>query len=277
MKTLKLSRYFYFTFSPCLLLLILLQCDSLCPLIITTTTAQNTTMVYWISFPPSWKLPDVQAGLNVVITFLCAGCIFVLVRYCWQLAARRVAAQKDVPAYTLLSLNTIGEAVDIIWLLRKDLFATRYHGLLVQCLFVVLLTCATLSSGFIARVSTRYGNIVVQQLTNGTIAERSTGSLLYAEIDTNTTLFNLQRANFTTDQLLDYLPAQDSNWDYIPTQWNNSWAMDCTYAPVTEIAKVRATGNCSENMWTEIPQSWQLWTQMSGFNKNCHVMAGQDQ
>lgn len=225
-------------------------------------------MVYWVSFPQSWKLQDVQAGLNVIIAFLCAGCIFVLVRYCWQLAARRVAAKKDVPAYTLLSLNTIGEAVDIIWLLRKDLFATRYHGLLIQCLFVILLTCATLSSGFIARFSTRYGTIIRDRPTNGTIAQRSTGSLLYADVDYNATLASIQRAKFPMDQLLEYLPDPQTNWNYITEQWNNSWSMDCTFTPVTEIANVRATGNCTNKMWSEIPQSKQLWTQMPGFSGN---------
>lgn len=224
--------------------------------------------MYYVSFPQGWKLQDVQAALNVTIAFLCAGGIFVLVRYCWQLAARRVAARKDVPAYTLLSLNTIGEAIDIIWLLRKDLFATRYHGLLIQCLFVVLLTCATLSSGFIARWCTRYGNIAVEQTVNGSLAVRSTGSLLYAEIDTNATLFALQRAQFPADQLLEYLPEQSKNWNYVASEWNSSWSMDCTYTPLTEVPNVRATGNCTNSMWTEVPQLNQLWTQMPSFDRN---------
>lgn len=134
-------------------------------------------MTRWVSLKAGWKLQDVQAGLNVCIAFLCAGGIFVLVRYCWLLAARRVARQRDVPAYSLLSLNTIGETIDVIWLLRHDLFARRYHGLLVQVVCVIFLTGATLMSGFIARFSTRYGTTVRQIDVNGTIAQRNTQSI----------------------------------------------------------------------------------------------------
>lgn len=35
-------------------------------------------MVKWVSLDSSWTLQDVQAGLNVIIAFLCAGSVFVL-------------------------------------------------------------------------------------------------------------------------------------------------------------------------------------------------------
>lgn len=210
-------------------------------------------MLRWVSLDPSWTLQDVQAGLNVVIAFLCAGAIFVLVRYCWLLAARRVAQQRDVPAYSLLSLNTIGETIDVIWLLRRELFTARYKALLIQCIFVVILTVATLLSGFSARFSTRYGVVIQERNVNGTLAERATGNILYAEVDTNLSFTALQQAKFPQTKLLEYLPNLDTTWEYVEDQWNSSWSMECTYNRSTQIANPVSTGNCTD-LSTEFPQ-----------------------
>lgn len=218
-------------------------------------------MVYWISLKPGWKLQDVQAALNVVIAFLCAGGIFVLVRYCWLLAARRVTQQKDVPASSLLSLNTIGETIDVIWLLRRDLLSRRYHGLLLQCIAVMILTVAALMSGFTARFSTRNGTVVTNRMINGSIAQRLTGSIPFAEVETNATLYSLKNANFPQNQLLEYLPDLSNYWEYRPEQWNSSWHLDCAYVDPTVVPNVRATGNCTGLLY-EVPQvrdNWKDW------------------
>ena len=216
-------------------------------------------MTRWVSLQVGWKLQDVQAGLNVCVAFLCAGGIFVLVRYCWLVAARRLIRKQDTPAYSLLSLNTIGETIDVIWLLRYELFTQRYHGLLVQVVCVMLLTVAALTSGFIARFSTRYGTIIKEIDVNGSIARRNTESLPYAEVETNLTLFNLQRANFPQTQLLEYLPDQSLHWEYDPDQWNGSWTMDCQYNKSTPVPNPVATDDCSSGLWTQLPFLYDNW------------------
>lgn len=228
-------------------------------------------MVKWVSLDSSWTLQDVQAGLNVIIAFLCAGSIFVLVRYCWLLAARRVAHARDVPAYSLLSLNTVGETIDVIWLLRHDLFTQRYKGLLLQCIFVILVTVATLLSGFIARFSTRYGTTIRTESLNGTIAERSTGTLLYAEVDTNLTFTALQQANFPQNKLLEYVPNDGVKWNYVADQWSNSsWTMDCTYNRSTEIPNPVATGDCTDlrSEFPEVDDNYWDWTANDSYSWN---------
>lgn len=215
-------------------------------------------MVRWISLEPGWKLQNVQAGLNVIVAFICAGGIFVLVRYCWLLAARQVTRDKDVPATALLSLNTVGESVDIIWLMRRDLLARRYRGLLLQCISVMLLTVAALMSGFIARFSTRYGTVLMNRMVNGTIAQRYTGSIQYAEVDTNATLYSLKTAHFPQNQLLEYMPNLDHRWEYDATQWNSSWSLDCKYNESVVVPNVVSTGNCT-GLLREIPQITNNW------------------
>lgn len=237
-------------------------------------------MVFWLSLNSGWKLQDVQAGLNVSIAFICAGATFVFVRYFWQVAARRVIQQSDVPAYTLLSLNSIGEILDVVLLLRRDLFTRRYWALLVQCVFVVIFTIATMMAGFLARFSTRYGTVTRSMQVNGTLADRSTGNILYAEVDTNRTMQALQDANWPLDRMLEYLPNDNYRWNYVPEQWNSSWSMDCSYNRTTPIPNVATQSNCS-SIYTEIPflynnfwdwsasnDTWNWQTQSTGWRAN---------
>lgn len=225
---------------------------------------KQNAMIRWVSLEPGWKLQNVQAGLNVIIAFICAGGVFVLVRYCWLLAARQVTRNKDVPATALLSLNTVGESIDIIWLMRKDLFSRRYRGLLLQCISVMLLTVAALMSGFIARFSTRYGTVLMDRVVNGTIAQQLTGGISYAEVDTNATLYSLKTAHFPPNQLLEYLPNLDHRWEYDSTQWNSSWRLDCKYNESVVVPNVVSTGNCT-GLLSEIPQIADNWI---GWNPN---------
>lgn len=188
-----------------------------------------------------------------------------------MVAARRVAHARDVPAYSLLSLNTIGETIDVIWLLRHDLFSRRYKGLLLQCIFVILITVAALMSGFIARFSTRYGTTIKPVILNGTIAERSTGTLLFAEVDTNLTFTALQEAKFPQDKLLEFLPNDGIKWNYVAEQWSNSsWTMDCSYNKSTPIPDPVTTGNCTnlESEFPDITNNYWDWTDNDDYSWN---------
>ena len=213
----------------------------------------------WVSLEPHWSLQDVQAALNVCIAIISAGALFTLVRYCWMLAARRVAKNHNIPAHSLLSLNTIGEVIDVIWLLRYDLFTTRYQGLLLQTVFVILLTISTLLSGFIARWSTRYGSITQEIEVSGALAKSNVKSIPQAEWDTNITMSRLINASFPQTELLDFLPDEKYDWKYKPGQWNASWIMDCTYTPLTSINNPVASTDCSNGYVSQLPFFAEKW------------------
>lgn len=217
----------------------------------------------WVTLPPSWKLQDVQAALNVIIGFLCAASVFVLVRSFWVLAAKKVAKKRDVPAYALLSLNTIGESIDIIWLLRHELLTARYRSLLVQCVFVLLLTACTLSSGFLARFSTRSVIIVQVRPVNGSLASRDETSLLNDVLDVSAVYDGLKSVNFPQTKLAEFWPDPNSNWTYNDAQFNSSWSMDCTYTNLTQVQNPQiATDNCKNGTWAQfLPanDAWKNW------------------
>lgn len=202
---------------------------------------------------PTWRLKDVQAVLSSLITWLCAGAIFVFVRYLWLKSARRMLKQSEVKAHGLLSLNTIGEIIDITVLLQWELFNRRYLTLLLQCIFVALLTVATMMSGLLAGVSMRDGIVTRALQVNGSLAERATRNIGHADVDTNITMTALKEAKWPLTRLVEFLPNSEYNWDYIPEQWNGSWTVSCSYNRSVQISGARSTGDCT-NLTTEVPQ-----------------------
>lgn len=222
----------------------------------------STMPTSWITLPHTWTLQDTQAGLNVIIAFLCAGGIFVLVRYFWVSAARRVASDKEVPVYSLLSLNTIGETLDVIWLLRKDLFTGRYLGLLVQCICVLLLTVCALLSGFIARFSARHTTVLVPRNISGTLASRSLESTYFSGMETSAALTALRSAAAPQDRLFDFWPDPASQWRFAQHQWSNyTWGLSCKYTPLTALTEnLRAINtSCDDDFSRQLPFLNDIW------------------
>lgn len=217
----------------------------------------------WVTLPVQWNLQNVQAALNVTIGFLCAASVFVLVRSFWVLAARQVAKRKDVPAYSLLSLNTIGESIDVIWLLRHELLTARYRSLLAQCIFVLLLTGCTLSSGFLARWSTRSVTVIRVRPVVSSLASRFEGSLFNDVLDVSAVYHGMQDADFPQTKLAEFWPDPKSNWTYDDAQFNSSWSLDCTYTNLTQVQNPQiTTNNCTNGVFQQFPatnEAWKSW------------------
>ena len=136
----------------------------------------------WVSFPPSWKLQDVQAVLNVIINALSVLGIYIFARMCWLGGARQVVKHRNVELYALTSLNTIGEAPDVLCLLKSRILSSRYLKLLAQCFVVPSLSTTALLSGPIARFSTRRSHMVTQVEVNGTLATNKHNAILYTNM-----------------------------------------------------------------------------------------------
>lgn len=211
-------------------------------------------MGVWLNLPADWKLQDVQAILTVIIAFICAGFVFVLVRFFWMSAARRIVLKKrKVPTHNLLSLNDIGEIFDVLWLLRSDIFSSTYSRTAAQSTLVVLFTVASLLSGLVARYSTRSELISIPRNIKGVLAERTLQSAA-SGVSVNETFNALRDANFPPTQLLDFLPDSNADWEFQSGQWtNSSWSMNCSFTELREIPDATVQ-DCSDNIWYEVPQ-----------------------
>jgi len=206
----------------------------------------------WIPLPASWKLEDVQAALNVVITVFSALGIFVFVRLCWQSGVAKVSRNHSVRLSSLLSLNSVGEAYDVIRLLKRNVLSIQHLKLLSQCLVVVFLSTTTIVAGPIARYSTRRGHVVTEVAVPGLLATRNHNSITYANVQWNLTEVSLNRAHFPLDQMLDFLPDPSTHWMYRTDEWNNTWSLTCNRTDQTSIS-LHATGNCTSRLMDEIP------------------------
>lgn len=201
--------------------------------------------VSWISLPANWTLEDVQAALNVIIGVLSALSIYVFARVCWVGAALRVARHQPVELSSLTSLNTFGEACDVIVLLKTKILSRRYLKILTQCIVIFTLSAAAIFSGPIAKYSTKRSHVIAQIEVTGWLAVRYFGSMGYANVQWNQIQTSLDRADFPTDQLLDFLPDTSVNWIYRAEEWSNStWSMACNSTPSTPITLID-TGNCN--------------------------------
>jgi hypothetical protein len=212
------------------------------------------TMAAWVSLPPKWKLQDVQAALNVIVVLLSTLGVFTFARFCWQSSATNIVRNQAIQLSSLLSINTLGQAFDILLLLRSRIF--NHRKIFVQSVIVLSLSTTALLSGPTARYSTQNTYTIVPKQITGLLANRRMYNVINDIVQWNTIITSLDQAGFPYNQILDYLP--DSNtldpWVYKPEEWNNSWAMDCRYTYLTPIT-LYDTGNCSSNstIYSEIP------------------------
>src|SRR2546423_1895517 len=166
----------------------------------------------WISLPASWKLEDIQAALNVIISVLSALGIFVFARMCWVGAAARVARNQNVKISSFTSLNTIGEAFDVLLLLKSRILSSRSLKILAQCIVVALFSATDILSGPIARYSTRRSHLISQVQVQSWLASTQHNSIGYANVEWNHIHSSLDAAGFPYDQLLDVLPDTSTPW-----------------------------------------------------------------
>jgi len=225
----------------------------------------------WISFPEHFKLEDVQAVINIIISLLSALGVFVLSRVCWQASTAKIVRRKKVALLSLLTIGSIGEAFDVLFVLKYHFFlCTR---IVAQCVLVACLTATAILSGPIARYSTKRGQIIAKKDIDGLLALAYHNSIGNAMVEWNLTYTSLDRARFPENQLLDFLPDTSTHWIYKAEEWNSTWSMDCTYAGPIQIS-LETTGNC-DHLYAEvpglgkvIPDSPDIWYFTEGFYVN---------
>ncbi|KAK6387642.1 hypothetical protein LTS17_000911 [Exophiala oligosperma] len=205
----------------------------------------------WIDLPQAWRLQDVQAVLNVVIATLSAVAIFACARWCWQ-SSLSETDQRSIPLKDLLTISTLGEALDVVLLLRWRSLSVRHLKLLAQCIVVVFFSVVALVSGPIARFSSRRSHEIKPLEISGSVAWRFHDCIISTPVTWNATFTSLDRARFPHDQLLDYVPDSTVDWRYRAEEWNSSWSFNClpTYETAVSLEDV---SNCTGVMPDEIP------------------------
>ena len=216
----------------------------------------------WASLPSRWDLQDVQAAISITITLLSTFAIFVFIRICWQVAARKVAQNRGVQLPALLSLNTLSDVIDALFFLRGRLFSRQHLAILGQCLVVTILTIVAIFSGPLARYSCRSSLVAKSQDVQGYIASRGMNDLILNDLEWTRVWNRLDKAGFPHDQLLDYLPDITTDWRYEADQWNSSWHLSCENTPSTPMT-IRSVADCS-SFYTTFPDlepafNWSKW------------------
>ncbi|KAI1413440.1 hypothetical protein F5Y13DRAFT_198756 [Hypoxylon sp. FL1857] len=203
--------------------------------------------VGWIDISSRWELTSVQAALNVFVSILGTFGIWSASRFWWQRGSARILCNNtDVPLPTLYSISGLGDSWDAIFLLQKAVFTKDTWHLLIQLVVVVTLTLSSMFAGPIAKSSLRSipqaseDELEVLYVVKG---DGFSTNRLLANVMWNETIQSLDKADFPTDQLLDYLPSSSVPWIYKAEEWDPTWRMTCSFAPETVLHNVEAYGN----------------------------------
>ncbi|EFR05489.1 hypothetical protein MGYG_08504 [Nannizzia gypsea CBS 118893] len=189
----------------------------------------------WLVLSTEWKLEDVQAGLNVIISVICVLAAWTTSRFYWQKGATTFLKTRNAKMPSLLTFSTLGEIIDIIQTFRRSLLSSHHSRILIQCVIIATFSIAALLSGPISSFSTRESSRIYTVNVDGFLTTTHHESITSAIVDWNQTLHKLDRASFPPDQLLDFLPAPNYDWRYNGGQWNSTWTAECEFvepAPV---------------------------------------------
>ncbi|KAH6854156.1 hypothetical protein B0I37DRAFT_23084 [Chaetomium sp. MPI-CAGE-AT-0009] len=198
----------------------------------------------WIILPDWWDMGSLRAVLAFLINFLCAIGIWVVSHVAWKSGARETSKgpNANTKVLSLLSLGGLGDVIDTLPLLRRDVGTGLLTKLVLQCLATALLSMTAMLAGPIARYSTRFGRELREMPVSGWRATPDHNSMDSAQVKWNNTIERLKSTGFPLNQLLDYMPDVQVDWKYDESQWNSSWASDCRWTDQTAI-ELNATGS----------------------------------
>lgn len=191
-----------------------------------------------ITLPLTWDLGNVRAVMAFLVSLSCAVGIWLVSHVLWKWAAVAVVKKgdKETRLLSLLTLGGIGDILDIIPLLRRDLGYWLLIKLVFQCVVIASLSITTIVSGPIARWSTEASTGIVPLPVAGNLAQTTTSTVFQSQVERNETIQRLNKAGFPLDQLLDFVPDNSVDWKYDASQWNSTWSADCELTPDTPIS-----------------------------------------
>lgn len=218
-------------------------------------------MTAWILLSTKWKLEDVQAGLNVIISVLCVVLIFTSSRYFWQRTVAKILKGHDVSVPALLTFTTPGEIIDVFTMFKAVLFQSKYVVFSIQGTIVIFSSLSAMFAGPITRYSTRNSETTELQSVQGRLATRSLSCDVNDIVRWQEVYQSLESADFPLDRLLDFLPGNTTDWVYNAVEWNETYSMACNFTPQTTV-QLNATGNYVNDtllyLYDEIPGLWNI-------------------
>lgn len=212
----------------------------------------------WVSLPSTWQLQDIQAALNVGVCGISALTTFCCIRFCWWAGTKRVKSAGQTTLGSLVTINTVGEAYDLVKLLGLRIFSPRHALLLLQSVLVLVFVTTTLVSGPISRFSTRMHPQTSIKDTPIFPAMKTFDMIAYANDYWTNITRSLEKAKFPRDRLLDFLPDTNVEWAFIPGEWSQTWSIQCNAIHRTPI-NITGSGKCSSSTYRTYEAFPQLW------------------
>lgn len=177
-------------------------------------------MATWFTLSTSYDIGTVRSVLAFLLSFVSAAGIWVVSYAYWKAGATRaLQSTSGTELLSLFSMATVGDALEALGVIRRDMSRSLLFRLALQAVAVVAL------------------------------------AMLGVLVLWNKTVERLRATEFPLDRLPDFLPDNDAEWLFREEEWRNvTWSASCAWTPLTPVYDVVATGDYSTgSIFDEVP------------------------
>jgi len=176
-----------------------------------------------------------QSALRAIIGVwisICIAAIALCILFIFRSQIQKritLAPQGGVSLWRVSPAVTPSEAFEMRGILAKALMKRDFAFFFVSTFCIVTAVVGAASTVISNRV-VGTNTVVRDAIVQGRRVTNEHSSLSNALIEVKARVDALNGANAPLDELFDFVPGDDSKWIYKPSQWNNTWKGNCSFA-----------------------------------------------
>jgi len=172
-----------------------------------------------------------RAIVGVWINICVAGIAFCIRFIFRSQVKKRIWSEKSgVPLWRVAPAVTSSEAFALRGILARALKKGDFSFVFVST-FCIVASIVGAASTVISNRVVGSNTIVRDAIVQGRLVTRDFNApSMGAMVRVSARVDALTRANAPLDELFDFVPEDDTEWIYKPSQWNNTWKGDCSFA-----------------------------------------------
>ena len=146
-----------------------------------------------------------------------------------QVKKRITSGQGEVSLWRVSPAVTSSEAFELRGILARALMKGDFSFVIVST-FCIITAIVGAAGTVISNHAVQNNTVVRDAVVQGRLVTKEHSSIAGALVQVSTRADALTRANAPLDELFDFAPSDDSQWTYEPSQWNNTWKGNCSFA-----------------------------------------------
>jgi hypothetical protein len=164
--------------------------------------------------------------INVWVATI-AICIHFIFRS--QVKKQMTSGQGGVSLWRVSPAVTPSEAFELRGILAKALMKGDFSFVFTST-FCIVAAVVGAASTVISNSAVGTNTVIREAVVPGLLANNGSDSTEGQLVELLARVDALTRADAPLDELFDFIPSDDSKWTYKPSQWNNTWKGNCSFA-----------------------------------------------